>query len=44
MNIDDGRSERHRDNILKKKKKKIHPAEENIEKNETNKTPRAFEK
>jgi len=35
MNIDDGRSERHRDNILKKRKKKkekIHPAEKNIEK------------
>lgn len=32
MNIDDGRTERHRDNILKKKKKKIHPAEKNTEK------------
>lgn len=31
MNIDDGRSEGHRDNILKKKKK-IHSAEKNIEK------------
>jgi len=32
MNIDDGRSERQRDKLLKKrKKKKIHPAEKNIE-------------